>query len=256
MISGAGTTLIANFATRPSQYWHNRRVPLVPEHWRILINSEPSDRPSEALFRQVLADVSEVYFPADFNSATNTDSACIDSVGLTGTPAPKAPVVYSANFDSSTENWSVGAGVDSLSFIQAGGFPGGHICAEDSIRAGRWQWIAPPELLGQINSSSNELVFYRTNSNGSSTLTGESVLLQSSIGNLEFRENFAPQGSWKATRAPLQSNLEWVFEGTTQVPSMVEFQQALDTLISVNLYGDFEVASNTDNGCLDSVVLR
>lgn len=254
LISGSGITLIANFPSTPSQYWHNRRVPLLPEHWRILIDSVPTDRPSETIFRQVLSDVNQLHFPADFNSGTNTDSACLDSVGVTGSFAAKAPVVYSADFDFDSENWSISDGANDFSFVQAGGVPGGHICAEDAIRSDRWQWIAPADLLGQINSSSNELTFYRKNVTNNTT--SESVLLQSSIGNLVFTENFAPNDSWKATRAPLQSNRAWVFEGTSQIPSVLEFQQALDTLTSVNLYGDFDNSTNTDDSCLDSVELR
>jgi len=255
LLTGDGITLVANESTTPSQYWRNTRVPLVPEHWRIWIDGEPTDQPSDAVFRQVLSDVNQFYIPADFRSRTATDSACLDSVGLTGSLAQKSPAVYIADFDSGAEGWSIGTGAENLSTNIAGGISDGHICAEDDSIGDRWLWIAPPELLGQLNSSSQELIFYRKK-DSSQTTSADSVLLESASGNLIYAENFAPDDSWKATRVPLQSNSAWVFEGTSQMPSMVQFQQVLDSVAALKIFGDFDSSTATDSSCLDAVQLR
>ena len=255
LMVGGNITLVANLPTAASQYWRNTRVPLVPEHWSIWINGEATDQPSEEMFRQVLADVTQLYFTADYLVSQSSESTCIDSVGLTGTIAPRSAVVYEANFDSGDEGWTAGEGSEIQQHLIAGGIPGGHICAEDSNGSGfnQWRWIATPELLGQLNSSSNELVFYRTSTSGDEP---ESALLESAFGNIVYNEVFAPEDSWKATRVPLRRSDAWVFEGTTDAPSEIEFQQILDSLVSVQLVGDFADSSRSDSSCLDSVVLR
>lgn len=82
-------------------------------------------------------------------------------------------------FSSDTDGWTLAGDAAAPEYVETGGNPGGHVCADDSVSGNTWYFDAPAKFLGDRSAAyGGDLQFDLKQSSTSSQFDNHDVVLR------------------------------------------------------------------------------
>lgn len=163
------------------------------------------------------------------------------------------------SFDTDAEGWQIkgdaqGGGSDP-DYVESGGNPDGHICANDDVEGGIWYFSAPPKFLGdQVGAYDGQLQFDLKQSSTDQQFADDDIVLRNETRTIVYdfgNETTHPGTNWTSYSVTLEaSNEGWTFASGGEVSS-ADFRAILANLTELSIRGEY--VDGFDRGCLDNV---
>ena len=187
-------------------------------------------------------------------SASRTVTVTDDATGDEG-------VVASSTFETDEDGWRItgdaqGDGT-APDYLESGGSPGGHICANDNVAGGTWYFSAPAKFLGdRAGAYGGTLAFDIKQSSTDDQFAQDDIVLRNGTTTIVYDFGNAadhPGTDWTGYSVPLDaSDPGWTYDSGGDV-SPAAFRTLLGNLTGLSIRGEY--VSGSDTGCLDNVEL-
>ncbi len=165
-----------------------------------------------------------------------------------------AAAVVASTFDSSADGWIISGDATSglPTFLAAGGNPGGHIEADDSVSGGIWYFQAPGKFLGDLSGAYGELLQFDLKQVGSGAQISRDDVILNGGGielTLDTLANPLPVGEWVSYSVRLDESESWMNGGATATAG--DLLTVLSSLDRLRIRGEY--INGSDTGSLDNV---
>jgi hypothetical protein len=160
-------------------------------------------------------------------------------------------------FGADADGWTIAGDAASPDYVETGGNPGGHICADDDVAGNTWYFAAPGKFLGdQSGAYGGALQFDSKQSTTSDQFSNHDVVLRNASATLVYDFGNAsdhPRTNWTHYSVPLDASASgWTWASGEPVTATA-FETLLANLTQLRIRGEY--VSGSDRGCLDTVQL-
>jgi PGF-CTERM protein len=177
------------------------------------------------------------------------------------TTSGSGSVTAASTFDTDDEGWRItgdaqGDGT-APDYLDSGGNPGGHICADDNVAGGTWYFSAPATFLGDRTAAyGGTLAFDIKQSSTDEQFAQDDIVLRNGTTTIVYDFGNAtahPGTDWTAYSVSLDAaDPGWTYDSGGDV-SPAALRTILGNLTSLSIRGEY--VSGSDRGCLDNVRL-
>ncbi len=258
LLTGAGKTLVLDFPDNPGTGWTTYSVNLsLGAGWKVGSTGGPIA--SEAVIREVLADLQSLKIRGEFVVGTTGDAANLDNVSMVKTPVEPSEFIgtkITEGFDTDHAGWSFVADVKEFDWVETGGNPGGYLEAVDYATGETWYFVAPTKFTGDKSAfSGGVLQFDLKQSETGSQFDREDVAI--SGGGLTIMLDTAsnPGTDWTHYSVNLDTLSDWRIGSLSgEVATQAQIDTVLGDITALHIRGEFVVG--VDTGGLDNVVMQ
>jgi len=160
-------------------------------------------------------------------------------------------------FSSDADGWALAGDAGAPEYVETGGNPGGHICADDDVSGNTWYFDAPAKFLGDQSAAyGGDLQFDLKQSSTSSQFDQHDIVLRDGSRAVVYDFGNAtahPRTNWTHYSVPLDATADgWTWESGEPVGATA-FENVLANLTALQIRGEY--VSGSDRGCLDNVQL-
>lgn len=171
--------------------------------------------------------------------------------------AETADTTINSWFSSDADAWTLDGDAGSPEYVETGGNPGGHICADDDVAGNAWYFDAPAKFLGDRSAAyGGNLQFDLKQSSTSDQFQNHDVVLRDGSRAIVYDFGNAsehPGTDWTHYSVPLDASAAgWTWESDEPVTAG-GFEEVLGNLTALRIRGEY--VSGSDRGCLDNVQL-
>jgi len=179
------------------------------------------------------------------------------ATGVAGLAAGQTDTTINSWFTDDADGWALAGDAGAPEYVETGGNPGGHICADDDVSGNTWYFDAPAKFLGDRSAAyGGDLQFDLKQSSTSSQFDNHDVVLRDGSRAVVYDFGNAtahPRTNWTHYSVPLDATADgWTWESGEPVGATA-FENVLANLTALQIRGEY--VSGSDRGCLDNVQL-